>query len=134
MELQVGVKVLLKNPDGKYLLVRRSTEKYSEVGAKWDMVGGRIGPGSTLMENLAREIHEETGLEMSGIPRLVTAQDILRVPSRHIIRLTYVGEAEGEVALNEEHDEHKWFAFDEIRELKDLDKYLKEVLEAGLIS
>jgi len=42
MELQVGVKILLKNSEGKYLLIRRSAEKYPEVGARWDIVGGRI--------------------------------------------------------------------------------------------
>lgn len=52
MELQVGVKVLLKNPEGKYLLVKRSNKKYPEVGATWDIVGGRIDPGLPLLENL----------------------------------------------------------------------------------
>jgi len=52
MELQVGVKALLRNKEGKYLLIRRSSEKYPEVGAKWDIVGGRINPGETLLENL----------------------------------------------------------------------------------
>jgi len=39
MELQVGVKVLLKNKEGKFLLIRRSPKKYPEVGPKWDIVG-----------------------------------------------------------------------------------------------
>ena len=34
MELQVGVKVLLKNQEGKYLLIRRSTDRYQEVQHK----------------------------------------------------------------------------------------------------
>ena len=59
MELQVGVKVFLKNLQGKYLLVRRSPKKYPEVGALWDIVGGRINPGSPLLENLKREKKEE---------------------------------------------------------------------------
>ncbi|HEA84446.1 MAG TPA: NUDIX hydrolase, partial [Candidatus Wildermuthbacteria bacterium] len=62
MELQVGVKILLQNKDGKYLLVRRSPEKYPEIEAKnsWGIVGGRIIPGSPLFENLKREVKEET--------------------------------------------------------------------------
>lgn len=60
MELQVGVKILLRNNEGKYLLVRRSSEKYPEVGHyQWDIVGGRIDPGFPLLDNLNREIKEE---------------------------------------------------------------------------
>ncbi len=54
--LQVGVKALLKNPQGKYLLLHRSAKKYPEVRNAWDIVGGRIEPGTALADNLRREI------------------------------------------------------------------------------
>ena len=73
MELQVGVKILLKNKDGKYLLVRRNPKKYPEVGPKWDIVGGRIIPGTPLLDNLRREIKEEVNLDYAGEPQLVSA-------------------------------------------------------------
>jgi ADP-ribose pyrophosphatase YjhB (NUDIX family) len=88
--LQVGVKVLLKNKAGKYLLVRRNPKKYPEVGPKWDIVGGRINPGSPLFDNLKREVREETRLDLTTRPRLAAAQDILRVPGRHVVRLTFI--------------------------------------------
>ncbi len=131
MTLQVGVKILLKNKEGKYLLVRRSAEKYPEVGAKWDIVGGRIDPGTTLLENLKREVKEETGLEIIDEPQIISAQDILRLEDRHIVRLTYRGVADGEVVLSEEHDEFGWFTMDEINKLEPMDKYFKEII--GLI-
>ena len=52
MDLQVGVKILLKNKDEKYLVVLRSAIKYPEVGAQWEVAGGRIEPGTFLLENL----------------------------------------------------------------------------------
>ena len=128
MELQVGVKILLKNKDGKYLVVRRSAEKYPEVGAKWDIVGGRINTGVSLLENLKREVLEETGLEIKYEPKLITAQDILRVEGRHIVRLTYTGFADGEVKLSDEHSDYQWLSLEEIAKLEPLDKYFKEVL------
>ena len=88
--LQVGVKILLKNKDGKYLLIHRSAEKYPEVKDAWDIVGGRINLGTSLMENLSREVFEETKLKIVGEPKLIAAQDILKT-QRHIVRLTYVG-------------------------------------------
>ena len=135
MELQVGVKALLQNPEGKYLLVRRSSEKYPEVGAKWDIVGGRIEPGATLLENLRREIKEEVNLDLKEEPRLVAAQDILRVSGRHVVRLTYVAKIEGEPRLtNADHSEARWFTLEEMKAMseKELDIYFKELVEKGM--
>ena len=128
MELQVGVKILLKNKDGKYLIVRRSAEKYPEVGPKWDIVGGRINPGLSLIENLKREVKEETKLEIVGEPKLITAQDILKT-DKHVVRLTYTGNTDGKVKLSDEHEEYRWLNLEEIKKLEPMDKYFKEVLE-----
>ena len=126
MELQVGVKILLKNDEGKFLLLRRSPEKYSEVDKYWDIPGGRINPGTPLFENLKREVMEETGLEIVGEPKLLAAQDILR-PQKHIVRLTYIGQSIGEVKLSEEHNEYRWLTLDEVQVLEPMDEYFKEV-------
>jgi len=117
MELQVGVKILLKNNQAKYLLVRRNPKKYPEVGPKWDIVGGRINAGSPLLENLQREIKEEVGFIYTGNPRLVAAQDILKVPGKHVVRLTFLGELDGEPKIDEEHLEAKWFSVKEIEKI-----------------
>ena len=133
MELQVGVKALLKNGDGKYLLLKRSPEKYPEVDDLWDIVGGRIDPGSTLLENLKREIKEETSLELAGNPELIAAQDILRVEGQHVIRLTYIADTDGEPTLDEDHNNYKWLTLEELKELDGLDSYFKELLNSGII-
>lgn len=132
--LQVGVKILLKNKEGDYLLLRRSLEKYPDVKGCWDLVGGRIEPGTPLIENLKREIKEETGLALVGDSNLVAAQDILRVSGKHVVRLTYVGEAEGEVTLDTaENDIYKWHSPEELLALDDVDIYFKELLDSKKI-
>lgn len=132
MELQVGVKALLKNKDGKYLLIRRSQEKYPEIGAKWDIVGGRIEVGSSLFENLAREIKEEVGLTLTSEVKLIAAQDILRA-DKHVVRLTYRGEIEGDPTLNEDHTEFRWVSLTELKRMEPLDSYVRELLEKNII-
>ena len=132
MELQVGVKILLQNNEGKYLVIHRSATKYPEVKEPWDIVGGRITPGTPLLENLQREVTEETQLTIVGEPRLVAAQDILRVPGRHVVRLTYVGQTEGELVLDtEENDEHQWLTVEELKNLSGFDQYAHALLVAG---
>ena len=134
MELQVGVKVLLKNPEGRYLIMRRSPIKYPET-QKWDIPGGRIDTGSELIKNLIREVSEETGLEMTSTPKLVAAQDILKSgQEKHVVRLTYTSTAEGEPHLSEEHTEYKWVTLGDLRVLENLDRYVKTLLDEGTIS
>ena len=128
MELQVGVKILLRNKEGKFLLLHRNWDKYPEVKKdnSWDIVGGRINMGTPLLDNLKREIFEETKLNLTEEPKLVAAQDILR-PDKHVVRLTYVGQIEGEPVLDEYHDSYKWVTPEEIKNEASLDQYFKEV-------
>ena len=128
MELQVGVKIILQNKEGKYLVVLRSAIKYPDAGAQWEVVGGRIKPGTSLMQNLKREVMEETSLQITGEPKLLAAQDILK-SSKHIVRLTYIGSASGEVKLSDEHTGYKWLDLEEILALDPIDPFLKEVLD-----
>lgn len=131
IELQVGVKILLKNEEGKYLLLHRSLDKYPEMINPWDIPGGRIEPGIPLLENLKREIKEETGLDLGKEPKLVAAQDILRIPGRHVVRLTYIGEISGEPRVDpNEHNSFNWFTLDEIKNLEGLDSYFEEILNS----
>jgi len=134
MILQVGVKIFLKNPDGKFLLVRRSLKKYPGVKGEWDIPGGRINPGTSLVENLKREVQEETQLTITSIPRLVHAQDIVPNEERHIVRLTYCGETKGEPILDtEENVEYKWLTIEELEKQENMDIYAREVIEKGLL-
>src|SRR6185295_12720408 len=111
MELQVGVKIILQNKEGKFLLLQRNLEKYPEIkqNDSLDIVGGRIKIGTPLLENLKREIFEETKLNLTGEPKLLAAQDILR-PDKHVVRLTYIGQIDGEPQLDEDHSSYVWLS------------------------
>lgn len=129
MQLQVGVKVYLHSPVGKYLLLERSATKYPEVKDRWDIVGGRIEIGTPLLTNLAREVFEETKMTITSEPKLIAAQDILRIADRHVVRLTYVAEtAEFSPTLDEEHDNFGWFTLDQLNSLEGFDQYAKAIL------
>lgn len=125
--LQVGVKALLLNKKGKYLILHRNMEVYPEVNNPWDIVGGRIDIGTSLLDNLKREIFEETKLELSDTPKLIAAQDILK-EDKHVVRLTYIANIEGEPVLETEHDAFKWLSLEELKVLPGLDSYVKKVI------
>ena len=132
IELQVGVKILLKNKENKYLLVKRAS-MYGHLEGSWDIPGGRINPGDTLLANLQREVKEEVNLDITGVPKLIYAQDIfVKDKNRHVVRLTFLGEASGETIIldTKENSEWQWLGFHEMRTCKGIDPYLKEVIEA----
>lgn len=129
IRLQVGVKIFLKSGNGKYLLLERSPTKYPEIKNNWDIPGGRILPGISLLENLKREVFEETRLKILGEPRLLSAQDIVRGKEKHIVRLTYVARSNGTPILNEEHISFKWMTTAEMKKFKKLDEFTREILE-----
>lgn len=134
MNLQVGVKIFLKNQEGKYLLVKRSSEKYKNIKGVWDIVGGRIDPGTNLIDNLKREVREETQLEILSEPFLLHAQDIIPNEDMHVVRLSYVGETKGEPVLDtRENIEFRWLSVEELQIWDDLDIYVKEIIEKGLL-
>lgn len=129
--LQVGVKVLLKNKDGKFLLLKRSASKYKNIKGMWDIPGGRINPGTNLLENLRREVEEEVALKLVDKTTLIAAQDIiLPLENRHVVRLTYLAKIKGTPKVDmEENIEFKWLKLDEMKKLYDLDHYLKQIID-----
>ena len=131
--LQVGVKIFLKNKKGKYLLLKRSQIVYPQLKNQWDIPGGRIIPGTSLWENLQREVSEETKMKIIGLPTLLYAQDIIRGKEKHIVRLTFKGRGEGEPILNEEHTEYLWCSIQEMRENPELDDFTRKIIEKELV-
>ena len=61
---------VVRDGDGRLLLVRRGRPP---AEGRWSVPGGRIEPGETAAEAAAREVHEETGLEVEVGPLLITA-------------------------------------------------------------
>ena len=142
MILQVGVKVFLGNKHGQYLLLYRSLEKYPDVKGRWDIVGGRIVPGSKLKENLRREVKEELDLSINIIKSVGVWYFFSQTNQHQVICHTYLCEVEGELKIDtsetegepvlntSENTDYKWMLKEEIEALDDLDIYAKDALKA----
>lgn len=130
MNLQVGVKAIIRNSSGEVLFLRRSkVVSTDKKQTSWDIPGGRIRPGEPLDEALRREILEETGNHTTADAKIIATQDII-VPSKdmHVVRLTYEMQDDlSEIALSEEHTEHRWISIEEI-EPTEIEPYLLSVL------
>ncbi|MDP3244624.1 MAG: NUDIX hydrolase, partial [bacterium] len=101
---------------------------------KWDIPGGRIIPGEELLKAIKREVKEETGLRIKKIDRILAAQDILRVPTKHTVRITYLAQClDDKVIIDKnEHSTYQWLTLDQVNNLR-TDLYLKPVIKELLI-
>ena len=66
-EYHLTVLAILRRPDGRYLITQRSQNKAWAAGC-WEIPGGGVMAKESSQEAIQREILEETGLDVSGIP------------------------------------------------------------------
>ena len=64
-EYHLTVLGVIKRPDGKYLITKRSMDK-SWAAGWWEVSGGAAQAGEDSADAVKREILEETGLDVTG--------------------------------------------------------------------
>jgi 8-oxo-dGTP diphosphatase len=98
--------------DGQVLLVRRARPPAAGL---FSLPGGVVEIGETLAQAIAREVREETGLEiepvgLAGFRETIVRDSDARV-ERHFVILPFAARwLAGELTLNEELSEARWLA------------------------
>lgn len=111
----VIAKAVVKNSEGKILLIRRS-ETDERRPLQWDLPGGFVEDDENFVEAAARETFEETGITIDAkdlhLAHTLT-ENVLE--KGNTCWLTFIGELEGvpDVTLSFEHSEHAWMTLDE---------------------
>jgi ADP-ribose pyrophosphatase YjhB (NUDIX family) len=81
--------------DDRLLLVEQQGPE--DPDPSWMLPGGRVEPAETLVTALVRELAEETGLELVGLPRIAFAVDLM-LEAGHHSAISFACEAAGTVA------------------------------------
>ncbi|MFD9013170.1 NUDIX hydrolase [Streptomyces sp. NPDC059558] len=117
----VGAVIL--NADGKAFAQKRSPNRRLFPDS-WDIVGGHVEAGETLLEALAREVEEETGWRLRHVRRSLgtttwTGDDGAGL--RH--EADYLVEVEGDLGRpaleRSKHSDHGWFGPEDLDRLKE---------------
>jgi mutator protein MutT len=124
---KLAVRAVIKDEQGRCLLVRRSNACRSFVG-KWEWPGGKADDGETFDAALLREIHEETGLEIE-IGDVVGAFGIEMAQIRLVVLCMEARLTGGTLTISDEHDKYAWVPMMEMPTW-DLTGWLKELAEA----
>lgn len=103
--IRVAAAVLVR--DGRVLLARRAPHK-SQPGL-WEFPGGKIEPGETPAQALARELKEELGLVVEPGAELMTVRHEYDFGPIELIALSCRADASGELRSTD-HDLVEWVA------------------------
>ena len=110
---------------GRVLLVKRGKEPQK---GRWSVPGGSVELGETLTEAAAREVREETGLDVDIGPELwsfTTPTADGRMYEIHDFAATVTG---GELVAGDDADDVRWVSPDELQDFHltvDLPAYLR---------
>lgn len=117
----------------KILLTRRSDN------GKWCLPGGRMEPGESATEACAREVHEETGLQVqiTKLIGLYTSPDWVityaNTPGKYLQLVAMCFEAKvvgGELGLSNETTEFGWFTPAEIEKMDLVEHHPQRIADA----
>ncbi len=101
-----------KNP--QVLLIRRSRDPFA--GA-WALPGGFVNEGERLVDAARRELHEETGVQLTELEQLQTFGDPGRDPRGWTVSVAYMATikpADVQLQAGDDADDARWFAFDDL--------------------
>ena len=95
---------------GRVLACERSAPP--EVAGRWEFPGGKVEPGETDAQALARECAEELGVRVAVGARV--GPDVPLAHGRAVLRVFAVTLLDGDVPRNLEHSAMRWLATDEL--------------------
>jgi ADP-ribose pyrophosphatase YjhB (NUDIX family) len=121
--------------DGKVLVVRRARKPALNL---YTMPGGVVEAGETLTEAVAREVREETALQIEVLTlaghREAVMRDAQGRVERHFVIMCFAARwVSGEPVLNEELDDARWVDPAEIAGLRTTDGLAEIVAAAALL-
>jgi ADP-ribose pyrophosphatase YjhB (NUDIX family) len=115
--LLVGAGILVLDEQNRLLLVKRSDNEC------WGMPGGATEPGEVIEDAAKRETREETNLEIGAMSLfgVFSGPELYyKYPNGdevYNVTITYLShDWHGEIKLNDEHTEWKWFPASDIPE------------------
>lgn len=125
-----AAKAIILDQSGKMLVLRRSATHPTKAFAM-DLPGGVVEEGETSEVGLAREIKEETGLDIGSDKLILIANYVEKFNNRDLSRMLFGVKIPGEspeVVISWEHDQYDWVELSEV----DLEDPYRSLLNQAL--
>ena len=108
--VRVGLGVIVLDGDGRVLLGQRKSKKFDGEGT-WSLPGGHLEYGESFEQGGAREVKEETNLDVKKI-ECSCVQNNIYSDSHYVTIGMVVKDWDGELKNMEPHKQNEWRWFD----------------------
>ena len=126
MQFYLAVKGIVRNAEGKILVMKRSDKDDHRPGV-WETPGGGIDHEEAPEKSLEREIMEETGLSVT-VKEPFNVFTFRKDTGEFKVGITFLCDAkEGEVKLSSEHSEYAWIHPSEFQDLESIESLYNEI-------
>ncbi len=112
----LGIKGLIRDRNGKILLLKVNPAKLNGKGDYWDLPGGRVQKGDSIEETFKREIAEEISIdEILDVKPLAMVLSNIRIPVDNdsvglILGIYQCKILDGsDIRISDEHIAYDWF-------------------------
>lgn len=114
---QLGVCAQIINEAGEILLIQRASNDW--CAGVWEMPGGSVEHDEDLIASIAREVKEETSLDIIGIPEPVCHFDFFNEENGKTKRkFCFRVRTTGDIRLSLDHGAYRFMSLDDIQQLK----------------
>lgn len=128
MQFYLAVKGIIRRPDGKILVLKRSATD-DHLPEAWETVGGGMDREESPQDALAREIREETGLTAS-VSEPFHVFTFRKQTGEFKVGITFLCDTEDDtVTLSEEHSDYRWINPQEFADLPSVPSLYDEIAE-----
>ncbi len=114
----VAVVAVIRNSDGKYLVLKRSEREIAYPGM-YTFPGGKVEDNNTVEETLADEAMEEAALTLKPGKILLKDKSFVRPDGQTAKVFSYLCEVENadQVVICEDFTDYKWVTLEELKDL-----------------
>lgn len=114
----VAVVAVIRNNDGRYLVLKRSEREVAYPGM-YTFPGGKVEDNETVEETLVAEAEEEASLKLKPGKVLLKDKSFIRPDEQTVKVFSYLCEVEDadNVVIDEDFTDFKWVTLEELQEL-----------------
>ena len=117
----------IKRKDNSILVVKRKKDDF--LGGLYEVPGGGVEIGETIIEGLIREVKEETNLDVMNILAYVSSFDYASKNGYNARQFNFVVEVdESKEIILTEHDSYDWVKPEDLPKENRVTKEVKDVL------
>lgn len=122
-KIHVAAGAVIEDEQDRVLLVKHKPEREGFWKGKWICPGGRLKPGESIREAIAREVNEETHLEIELVKPLIPFERIVWEDGYlklHVIYLDYLAKIKGgNLKPDDDIGEAIWVRKEDLRKIEE---------------